>query len=366
MADESEQQVRKKPPSLADQIKEGARAAGSAPTKFEDLDGASKAAVVLLSVGPEIAADVLRQVTPIEVQRISSKMAIVRSLNRDMLLQVLRDFKEATINNAQVSFDTDSFMQNMLQKALGTEGASDLLGKLEAAIDMSGLDALKRLDPDVAYEILKNEHPQVLATILTFYEPPQASALLRLFPGEIRNEVVLRVALLEKVQPAALRELNETMMNMGAVDSKRSSVGGVIPTAEILNLLSGGMDQEALAEVRKYDAVLAEAILEKMFTFEDLIELEDKSIQTLMLETTQDVLVVALKGSSPKLREKIFKNMAKRAADTVREDLAARGPTKVADVEDAQKQILTTGRMLHQEGRIVMERKKEGGDAGFL
>ncbi|MFM9038639.1 MAG: flagellar motor switch protein FliG [Betaproteobacteria bacterium] len=231
---------------------------------------------------------------------------------------------------------------------------------------MSGLDALKRLDPDVAYEILKNEHPQVLATIITFYEPPQASALLKLFPAEIRNEVVLRVALLEKVQPAALKELNETMMNVGAQDSKRSSVGGVIPTAEILNLLSGGMDQEALGVIREYDVPLADAILEKMFTFEDLIELEDKSIQTLMLETTQDVLVVALKGASPKLREKIFKNMAKRAADTVREDLAARGPTKVADVEDAQKQILNVGRMLHGEGRIIMERKKEGGDAGFL
>ncbi|MBM3380408.1 MAG: flagellar motor switch protein FliG [Betaproteobacteria bacterium] len=366
MSDEADQEVKKRPQSLAEQIKEGAKSAGAAPTKFEDLDGASKAAVVLLSVGPEVAADVLRQVTPIEVQRISSKMAIVRSLNRDMLLQVLRDFKEATISNAQVAFDTDSFMQNMLQKALGTEGASDLLGKLEAAIDMSGLDALKRLDPDVAYEILKNEHPQVLATILTFYEPPQASALLKLFPAEIRNEVVLRVALLEKVQPAALKELNETMMNMGAQDTKRSSVGGVVPTAEILNLLSGGMDMEAIEEIRKYDNVLAEAIIEKMFTFEDLIELEDKSIQTLMLEVTQDVLVVALKGASPKLREKIFKNMAKRAADTVREDLEARGPTKVSEVEDAQKQILTTGRMLHQEGRIVMERKKEGGDAGFL
>ncbi|NCY07180.1 MAG: flagellar motor switch protein FliG, partial [Betaproteobacteria bacterium] len=318
MAEETEQEAPKKQLSLAEQIKEGAKAAGAAPTRFEDLDGASKAAVVLLSVGPEVAADVLRQVTPIEVQRISSKMAIVRSLNRDILLSVLRDFKEATVSNAQVAFDTDSFMQNMLQKALGTEGASDLLGKLEAAIDMSGLDALKRLDPDVAYEILKNEHPQVLATILTFYEPPQASALLKLFPGEIRNEVVLRVALLEKVQPAALKELNETMMNMGAQDTKRSNVGGVIPTAEILNLLSGGMDMEAIAEIRKYDGALADAIVEKMFTFEDLIELEDKAIQTLMLEVTQDVLVVALKGASPKLREKIFKNMAKRAADTVR------------------------------------------------
>ena len=148
MAEETQQEAPKKQLSLAEQIKEGAKAAGAAPTRFEDLDGASKAAVVLLSVGPEVAADVLRQVTPMEVQRISSKMAIVRSLNRDILLSVLRDFKEATVSNAQVAFDTDSFMQNMLQKALGTEGASDLLGKLEAAIDMSGLDALKRLDPD--------------------------------------------------------------------------------------------------------------------------------------------------------------------------------------------------------------------------
>ena len=366
MAEETQQEAPKKQLSLAEQIKEGAKAAGAAPTRFEDLDGASKAAVVLLSVGPEVAADVLRQVTPMEVQRISSKMAIVRSLNRDILLSVLRDFKEATVSNAQVAFDTDSFMQNMLQKALGSEGASDLLGKLEAAIDMSGLDALKRLDPDVAFEILKNEHPQVLATILTFYEPPQASALLKLFPAEVRNEVVLRVALVEKVQPAALKELNETMMNIGAQDTKRSNVGGVIPTAEILNLLSGGMDMDAIGKIREYDGELADAIVEKMFTFEDLIEIEDKGIQTLMLEVTQDILVVALKGASPKLREKIFKNMAKRAADTVREDLAARGPIKVADVEDAQKQILTTGRMLHQEGRIIMERKKEGGDAGFL
>ncbi|NBS82265.1 MAG: flagellar motor switch protein FliG, partial [Betaproteobacteria bacterium] len=123
---------------------------------------------------------------------------------------------------------------------------------------------------------------------------------------------------------------------------------------------------DAIGKIREYDGELADAIVEKMFTFEDLIEIEDKGIQTLMLEVTQDILVVALKGASPKLREKIFKNMAKRAADTVREDLAARGPIKVADVEDAQKQILTTGRMLHQEGRIIMERKKEGGDAGFL
>ncbi|MFN5808763.1 MAG: hypothetical protein ACK441_12935, partial [Burkholderiales bacterium] len=152
MAEETQQEAPKKQLSLAEQIKEGAKAAGAAPTRFEDLDGASKAAVVLLSVGPEVAADVLRQVTPMEVQRISSKMAIVRSLNRDILLSVLRDFKEATVSNAQVAFDTDSFMQNMLTKAMGAEGASDLLGRLESTLDMSGIETLKRMEPDVLYE----------------------------------------------------------------------------------------------------------------------------------------------------------------------------------------------------------------------
>ncbi len=358
---EEEAVVEKKQLSMAEALKEGVRGAGEHKVaSIESIDGASKAAVVLLAVGAEAAAEVLRQLTPFEVQRLSSKMAVVRSLNRELVIEVLREFKDATGNDAQVAFDTDSFMQNMLHKALGVEGASDLLGRLESAIDMSGIETLKRMEPDVLYELIKNEHPQIIATVMVFLDPGQASSIAKLFPEEQRNELMLRVALLEKVQPAALKELNEVMSRSigGESDTRRSNVGGVQPTAEILNFMGGGMDQQALAEIRKYDAELAELIIEQMFTFEDLSEIDDRALQTLLLEVSQDMLVVALKGASPKLKEKVFKNMAKRAAEAVKEDLETRGPAKIAEVEEQQKELLKIARAMADEGRIMLERGK--------
>jgi len=252
-----EEQVAPKNLSIADALKEGVKGAQQAGTiTFDDLDGASKAAVVLLAVGAESAANVLRTMTPFEVQRVSGKMAVVRSLSRDLVLQVLREFKDITENNAQVSFDTDSFMQNMLTKAMGAEGASDLLGRLESTLDMSGIETLKRMESDVLYEMIKNEHPQIIATVMVFLESAQAASVLKLFPDELRNELILRVALLEKVQPAALKELNEVMSRSAGPDSdfRRSTVGGIVPTAEILNMLSGGLDKSALENIRGYDA----------------------------------------------------------------------------------------------------------------
>ena len=349
--------------SIADALKEGVKGASQSGTiTFADLDGASKAAVILLAVGAESAANVLRQMTPFEVQRLSGKMAVVKSLSRDLVLQVLREFKDVTANNAQVAFDTDSFMQNMLTKAMGAEGASDLLGRLESTLDMSGIETLKRMESDVLYEMIKNEHPQIIATVMVFLDSAQAAAVLKLFPDELRNELILRVALLEKVQPAALKELNEVMSRSAGPDSdfRRSTVGGIVPTAEILNMLSGGLDKMALDTVRNYDTELADAIQEKMFVFEDFLEIEDRSLQTLLLEVPQDTLVIALKGASPNLREKLFKNMAKRAADGVREDLETRPPVKIQEVEEMQKEIIRVARALAEEGRMIMERGKQG------
>jgi flagellar motor switch protein FliG len=347
--------------SLAEAMKEGVKGAQGSISSVADLDGPSKSAVVLLAVGAEAAADVLRQLSPFEVQRLSAKMAVVRSLSRDLVLEVLREFRDTTSNNAQVAFDTDSFMQNMLGKALGMEAASDLLGRLESAVDMSGIETLKRMEPDVLYEIIKNEHPQIIATVFVFLEPDQSSAVARLFADDERNEILLRVALLEKVQPAALKELNEVMGRAVGpeADQRRSTVGGVGPTADILNLLSGGIDQQALARIRSFDPDLADRIVEHMFTFEDLFELEDRSLQTLMLEVPQAQLVVALKGASPRLRDKLLKNMAKRAAEAVREELETKGPVKVVEVEQMQKEILGIGRSLQDEGRMIMQRGKQ-------
>ena len=347
--------------SIAEALKEGVKGATqSGNLTFDELDGASRAAVVLLAVGAESAANVLRQMTPFEVQRLSGKMAVVRSLSRDLVLQVLRQFKDVTENNSQVAFDTDSFMQNMLTKAMGAEGASDLLGRLESTLDMSGIETLKRMESDVLYEMIKNEHPQIIATVMVFLEPSQAASVLKLFGDELRNELILRIALLEKVQPAALKELNEVMSRSAGPDAdfRRSTVGGVVPTAEILNMLSGGLDKEALNTIRNFNVELADAIQEKMFVFEDFNDIEDRSLQTLLLEVPQDTLIVALKGASPKLREKLFKNMAKRAADGVREDLETRPPVKVQEVEEMQKEVIRIARALSDEGRMIMERGK--------
>jgi len=347
--------------SIAEALKEGVKGATqSGNLSFEELDGASRAAVVLLAVGAESAANVLRQMTPFEVQRLSGKMAVVRSLSRDLVLQVLRQFKDVTANNSQVAFDTDSFMQNMLTKAMGAEGASDLLGRLESTLDMSGIETLKRMESDVLYEMIKNEHPQIIATVMVFLEPSQAASVLKLFADELRNELILRIALLEKVQPAALKELNEVMSRSAGPDAdfRRSTVGGVVPTAEILNMLSGGLDKEALNTIRNFNVELADAIQEKMFVFEDFNDIEDRSLQTLLLEVPQETLIVALKGASPKLREKLFKNMAKRAADGVREDLETRPPVKVQEVEEMQKEVIRVARTLADEGRMIMERGK--------
>lgn len=350
------------PMSIADALKEGVRSAGGGvATSIDQLDGASKCAVLLLAVGAEAAADVLRLLTPVEVQQISSRMATVRALSRELVTVVLREFRDSTANNAQVTFDTDSFMQNMLSKALGNEGASDLLGKLESAIDMSGVKALKRMEPDVLYEMIKNEHPQVIATVMVFLEPAHAAATAKLFPDAIRDELMLRVALLQKVQPAALKELNEVMSRAmeGSSDTRRNTVGGIVPTAEILNFLSGGMDKEALKKIAEHDAELAQQIVEQMFTFEDLIEIDDRSLQTLLLEVPQDTLVIALKAASPDLKEKFFKNMARRAAEAAKEDLETRGPMRIQDVEEQQKAVLIVARGLADEGRIQLQRGKQ-------
>jgi flagellar motor switch protein FliG len=347
--------------SIAEALKEGVKGATqSGNLTFDELDGASRAAVILLAVGAESAANVLRQMTPFEVQRLSGKMAVVRSLSRDLVLQVLRQFKDVTENNSQVAFDTDSFMQNMLTKAMGAEGASDLLGRLESTLDMSGIETLKRMESDVLYEMIKNEHPQIIATVMVFLDPSQAASVLKLFGDELRNELILRIALLEKVQPAALKELNEVMSRSAGPDAdfRRSTVGGVVPTAEILNMLSGGLDKEALNTIRNFNVELADAIQEKMFVFEDFNDIEDRSLQTLLLEVPQETLIIALKGASPKLREKLFRNMAKRAADGVREDLETRPPVKVQEVEEMQKEVIRVARALADEGRMIMERGK--------
>jgi flagellar motor switch protein FliG len=318
----------------------------------------SKAAVVLLAMGQESAAQVLSHLNSFEVQRLSARMASVRALSRDRVLEVLREFREVTLSNARIAFDSGNLVNGMLEKAFGKEQAERLIGTIESSFDMSGIETLNRLEPEVLFDLIRHEHPQIAATVLAVVDTQQASEVVKRFEESERNEVMLRVALLEQVQPAALKELNEVMSRAAALipDKKQNSVGGVEPTANILNKLKDGADQQVLDEIRKFDEVLADAISDRMFTFEDLNKLDDRALQTLLLEVSADVLVVALKGASPSLREKLFRNMAKRAAETVRDDLETRGPVRVQEVEQQQREMLNVARMLAEEGRIMLSR----------
>jgi len=316
-------------------------------------------------VGQQAAADLLSHLSPFEVQRLSSRMASVRALSRDLVLDVLREFRETTLLNARVAFDADGVVHEMLEKAFGKERAQSLLGSIESSFDMSGIETLNRLDAPVLYDLIRNEHPQIMATVLAVIDTKQASGVVKMLDESVRNEVMLRVALLEQVQPAALKELNEVMARAAAMipDKAQLSFGGVEPTANILNNLKEGADQQVLDEIRKFDEALADAISDRMFTFEDLLKVDDRALQTLLLEVSADVLVVALKGASPALRDKLFNNMAKRAAETVRDDLETRGPVRVQEVEAQQKEILNVARTLAEEGRIMLSR---GDNSDFI
>ena len=325
-------------------------------------DRMTDSAVALLALGSASAADVLRHMTPAEVQRLSSRMAAVRAMPREQVMAVLRNLREAMTIDAPVAFDTQNFLRDVLGQTLGQESAEEVLDRLEAAIDTTGLETLQAMSPRSVYALLKNEHPQVVATVMVFLQPRQAAEVATMFEPAMRDEVVLRVALLDRVRPAALRELNEVMGRAAGPPpvSRPGMTGGVVPTASILANMRGDTGDHVMERIRGHDPALAERIQEGMFTFEDLMFMQMRSLRTLLMEVSQDDLVTALKGANPALRDHLIDAMPRRAAEIVAEELELRGPVRVQDVEAAQKAVLALGRALHAEGRISLVREDHG------
>jgi len=347
-------------PGLPDDLDQAPDDAAETPAPPDRL---THAAVVLLALGSAAAADVLRQMTPTEVQRLSSRMAAVRAMPRQQVVAVLRDFRDALTVDAPVAFDTQTFLRDVLGATLGHEDAEDVLDRLEAAIDVTGLEALQAMTARAVFDILRSEHPQVVATVLVFLQPQQAADVLALFDDAMRQDVVLRVALLDRVRPAALREINEVMGRAaGPPPLQRPGMsGGVASTAGILSLLRGDLEERALESIRSHDAALADRIEERMFTFQDLMQVQLRALRTLLSEVPQDELVTALKGTNPALRDHFLSCLPRRSAEMVGEELELRGPVRVQDVQDAQKRILTLGRQLQAEGRLSLVREDSGG-----
>ncbi|MFC5303309.1 flagellar motor switch protein FliG [Azospira restricta] len=319
-------------------------------------EGIEKAAILLISLGEERAAEVLKHLGPREVQKIGHAMAALRSVPRTRVETVLDDFHKSAGESAAVHIDTDAYIRSVLTKALGDDKASNLISRILQGGDTAGIEGLKWMDAPTVADLIKNEHPQIIATILVHLEHDHSSEILNQFTERLRNDVVLRIATLEGIQPTALKELNEVMLRIlsGSSNLKKAAMGGVRPVAEILNFMGTANETSVLDAIREYDPDLAQKILDEMFVFENLLDLEDRSIQLLLREIQSDSLILAMKGASPELREKIFKNMSQRAAEMLREDLEARGPVRVSEVEAEQKEILKIVRRLADEGQIVL------------
>jgi len=269
---------------------------------------------------------------------------------------VLQLFASVTEQQLSLVTDTDEYVRAVLRKALGEDKANLLLDRILQGSDVSGIEGLKWMDPAAVAELLRNEHPQIVAAILVHLDYDQASSVLKLFTDRHRNEVIVRIATLDGIQPSALKDLNEVMSTLltGADSMRKSTLGGVKTAAEMLNLMGTSIETSVLEYVREADNELAQRIMDNMFTFDDLIKIEDKAIQSLLKEVQTESLVVALKGAEPELRDKIFKNMSTRAAETLREELEARGPVRVSDVETEQKEVLKVVRRLVEEGVIAL------------
>jgi flagellar motor switch protein FliG len=327
-------------------------------------DGLEKSAMLLLTLGSDESAEILKFLGPREVQKLGTMMATLKSVPRDKVETVLDQFHEHTAKGAPLAVDED-MIRSMLTKALGDDRAANLIGRILQGGDTAGIESLKWMDASTVADLIKNEHPQIIATILVHLEFDHAGEILKHFPDRLRNDVLLRIATLDGVQPAALRELNEALTRMmaGATTVKKASMGGIRHAAEILNFVGTAAETAIVDNVREYDPELAQKILDEMFVFENLVDIDDRGIQLLLREIQSDSLIVALKGSSPELREKIFKNMSQRAAEMLREDLEAKGPVRLSEVEAEQKEILKVARRLADEGQIVLGGK---GDDSFV
>ena len=320
------------------------------------MNAAEKSAIVMLTLGDVLAAEVFKHLNAHEVKTISSSMVNMAGFTHDQMASVLRAFKNDSSEYAALSLNTNEYLRSVLVKALGEERASTLLEDLlDTHQGGNGIETLNFMDPLAVFDLIREEHPQIIATILVHLKRNQAADVLSKFDDRERNDIMLRIATFGGVQPAALQELTEVLNGLlHGQNLKRSKMGGVRPAAEILNLMKSQQEEAAIEAVRDFDSELAQKIIDEMFLFENLVDVEDRSIQRLLQEVESETLIIALKGADEALRAKFFRNMSRRQSDLMTEDLASRGPVRLSQVEAEQKTILNIVRRLAETGEIII------------
>jgi flagellar motor switch protein FliG len=330
------------------------------------LSGAQRAAVLLLGVGEEAAAAIMRHMEPREVQRVGEAMASLGGVSNQQVEEVLREFHSQASAVNPLGIGTSEFTQRVLVQALGERKARGMLAKVMPGMQQTrGIEALRWMDGSAIADLLDGEHPQIVAIVLASLEDDHAAQVLSALPDSVRSEALLRVARLEVIDPAAMEELDKVLeKQLGKVrqSSPPRSVNGMSSAAAMLNKVKSDLEASLMESLREADGELGEKVSELMFVFDDLLQLDDRGMQRLIREIAVDKLVVALKGVDDAVQEKFFRNMSSRAADMLREDLEAKGPVKLSEVEEAQKEILTTAQRLADEGELALGR----GDDDFV
>jgi len=324
-------------------------------SKSDAVKGTERAAILLLTLGEQTAASVLKHMDVQEVQKLGSAMAALTDVPRDRVAGVLGELLVAVQRKTSIGIGTSDYLRKVLNDSLGERRAGSLLGRIFKGRESTGIDALKWMEPRTVADVVKNEHPQIVATILAHLPAQQAADVLRALDAAMQPEIALRLARLDEVPESALQELDALVerQTKEVAAIKTARIGGVKAAADMINLL-GPAQSGVLDAIKAQDQALGEQIKDALFAFESLLKLDDRAMQSILREVQADVLATALKGADEAIGEKVFKNMSKRAAEILRDDIAAKGPVRLSDVEAAQKEILSVVLKLAEEGQIVV------------
>ena len=324
--------------------------------------GLEKVAILLRSIGGKEASEILKLMGPKEVQKIGEAMAGMGNISRDALDSVLSEFNYEVGGQTELGVGNEDYLRDVLIGALGEDKAGNIIDRILMGHNAKGLETLKWMEPRAIAEIIRLEHPQIISIILSYLESDQAAAILQSLPENMRTDILLRIATLDGIQPSALYELDEMLEKQfaGNTDSiKSSGVGGLKTAANLLNFMDSSYESALMESVKQVDEEIGDQIQDLMFVFDNLMDVDDRGIQSLLREISSENLIIALKGADESIKEKILGNMSKRAAEMLRDDLETKGPVKVSEVEGAQKEILTIARRMAETGELNL-----GGSGG--
>ncbi|MEY3289410.1 MAG: flagellar motor switch protein FliG [Pseudomonadota bacterium] len=320
--------------------------------------GIKKAAILMLALGQDEAAEVMKFLDPREVHKLGIAMSTMKSVSNEALEIVLNDFHLETESNTSLGVDSDEYIRNVLTKALGDSKANSLINRILVKKETGGFESLKWMDGKSVAALIQQEHPQIIATILLQLEPYHASDIITELTERTRNEVMLRIATMDGVQPAALIELNDVLTTLlnGNENNTTKPLGGIRATAAIMNYMNAEIETLIISKLSDFNPEIAQQVIDEMFVFDNIVDIEDRHIQTILRFVQSESLIIALKGAKEDVKNKIFKNMSQRAAEMMREDLDVKGPVRLSEVDTQQKEILQTIRRLSDEGQISLSK----------